>query len=262
MPGIVARFAVGCLFGGLTGAAYGQSAQPPHFEVASIKPGGDIFSTRPQRTPGRLSWTTQLSYLIGYAYSLDFSRVSGPHLLGSVYTIEARFEPAATDAELRVMVQSLLADRFKMRFHRATAQVDGYAISVAKGGIKMKEVEIAADPGSRPRWCKDASLLAESYVSAILTASGAIEVRGCKAPVSKLAETLGRNIGKPLWDQTGLQGVYDFDLSYSQDVSTDIQADAPSLSTALREALGLTLQKQKGPLETVEVDSIEQPSEN
>src|SRR5258708_37534042 len=68
-------------------ATHGQNAPRPAFEVASIKSGGDVFSTRPDRAGGRIRWTTQVCYLIGYAYRLDFSRVSGPKCW-SVYSIE------------------------------------------------------------------------------------------------------------------------------------------------------------------------------
>src|SRR5579871_601133 len=96
-------------------------SQQPRFKVASVKPGGDIFSTKPQRSPGRFAWTTQMANLIGYAYG---SRVSGQGL-GVVYAINAVFETKVTDAELRLMLQSLLADRFNMRFHRLVKEVDG-----------------------------------------------------------------------------------------------------------------------------------------
>src|ERR1700722_18529329 len=95
-------------------AAYAQTTPQPRFEVASVKPGGDVFSTRPERLQGRIRWTTQLCYLIGYAYRLDFSRVTGQSC-GAVYAIEATFDPSATDDQVRQMVQSLLTERFKLR---------------------------------------------------------------------------------------------------------------------------------------------------
>src|SRR5215472_2394660 len=130
----------------LAAAAYGQNAAP-RFEVASIKPGGDEFSTRPERLRGRFRWTTQLLYLIGYAYRLDFSRVSCPHG-GDTYVVEATFDPAATDDQVRSMVQSLLADRFKMRSHRVTTEADGYALSIGKGGPKVTEAKSPEDAPS------------------------------------------------------------------------------------------------------------------
>src|SRR5580692_6936356 len=100
-------------------AALSQTPPPPRFEVASIKPAGDKFSTRPELSTGRIRWTTQLCYLIGYAYSLDFSSVTGRRC-GAIYSIEATFDPASTSDRLRLMIQALLADRFKLRAHRVS----------------------------------------------------------------------------------------------------------------------------------------------
>ncbi|MEP7351748.1 MAG: TIGR03435 family protein [Acidobacteriota bacterium] len=236
-----------------------QAPPKPQFEVAAIKPGGDSFSTTPQRSAGRLTWTTQVAYLIGYAYRLDFSHVSGEHL-GAVYTIEAIFEPAATNDQLRSMLQSLLADRFKMRSHGVVTEVDGYALSVGKNGIKMKVADQSApakdsgDDGSSP--------ISPSYVAATAPTLGVTAIAGRRASMSQLVQALGRALGTPLWDQTGLLLNYDFDFRYSADARVDSPTDAPSLTTALQESLGLTLKKQKGPLETLVVDSIEPPSEN
>jgi uncharacterized protein (TIGR03435 family) len=231
-------------------AVYAQQAQQqPRFEVASIKPGGDIFSTKPQRSPGRLTWTTQLAYLIGYAYGLDSARVSGQGL-GDIYTINAVFEPKMTDGELRLMLQGLLADRFDMRFHRAVKEVDGYGISIGRGGNKMKE----AVSGSSP--------VDESYLSATGPLPGVISITGRGASISQLTGTLGRIVGTPLWDQTGLEGKYDFAFRFSEDPGADSLTDTPSLSTALRESLGLTMRKQRGPLETLVIDHLAPPSAN
>ena len=78
----------------------------------------------------------------------------------------------------------------------------------------------------------------------------------------QLAETLQRSISLPVWDRTGLLGIYDFALRYAEGLSIDLETDAPSLATALQESLGLKLAKQKGPIETLVIDYIEKPSEN
>ncbi|MGA3095423.1 MAG: TIGR03435 family protein [Bryobacteraceae bacterium] len=245
-------------------AASGQgSGQPPSFEVASVKPGGDIFSTRPDRAGGRIGWTTQLAYLIGYAYRLDFSRVDGPNL-GAVYSLEAIFDPTSTDDQIRLMVQSLLTDRFRMRSHRVTTVADGYALSIAKKGLKIKEAKAGDDPPPMPEWVRDASpaLRAESFISATLPEVGVIQILGRRVSMSQLAETLQRSTRTPVWDRTGLSGNYYFAFRYAQDPSADSAGDEPVLETALRESLGLELQKQKGPLETLVIDYIGAPSEN
>jgi len=245
---------------------YGQSVPQTHFEVASVKPGGDLFATRPQRSPGRFRWTTEIDYLVGYAYFLDFSRIVGAFGpgVGPIYTVEAAFDPAATDDQVRLMLQSLLAERFKLRFHRVTKEVDGYALSIGKNGIKMKEANAAGDAAPPPKPGKDAppAASADSFVSASIPGAGVVLITGRRASISRLAETLQRFLELPLWDRTGLSGIYDFEFRYAQNVGADIQEDAPSLATALRENLGLTLRKQKGPLESLVIDHIEPPSED
>jgi uncharacterized protein (TIGR03435 family) len=237
--------------------AYGQNASHPRFEVASVKPGTNVFSTKPpERLPGRIRWTTQLNYLIGYAYSLDFSRVSGP-LPGTVYALEATFDPHATDNQVRLMLQSLLIDRFKMRSHLVTVERNGYALCIGKGGIRIKESQPAADRANVP-----GSHHNESFVSAVLPEARVIAITGRRASISQLAETLQRSLGVPVSDGTGLAGIYDFAFRFSEDLSAEHQTDAPSLATALKENLGLTMKKQKGALETLIVDHIEELSPN
>jgi uncharacterized protein (TIGR03435 family) len=243
--------------------AYGQTGRRPRFEVASVKPGGDVFSTRAEHSPGRISWTTQLCYLIGYVYHLDFSRVSG-RSCGSVYSVDAKFDPAATDDQVRLMVQSLLTDRFKMRARRITTEADGYALVIGKSGLKIREANLADEPPSMPEWVKNASsaLRAESFISATMIQAGVTAITGRRVSMSQLAETLQRSTRMPVWDRTGLSGDFYFAFRYTQDLSADLETDAPSLATALQENLGLKLEKQKGPVETLVIDYVEEPSEN
>ena len=151
------------------------------------------------------------------------------------------------------MVQSLLSDRFKMRFHRATTETDGYALSVGSGGIKAKSANGADEPSARP---------ADSHIFATVPEPGVVAITGHNSSIAKLAETLQRSLKVPIWDRTGLAGSYDFAFRYTQDPAAEFHADAPSLATALRDSLGFTLMKAKGPLETLVIDNIEQPTEN
>jgi uncharacterized protein (TIGR03435 family) len=246
-------------------ADYGQTAPKPQFELASIKPGGDIFSARPERLVGRIRWTTQLAYLIGYAYRLDFSRVDGKGL-GSVYSLEAIFDPAATDGQIRLMIQSLLADRFKMRAHRVTAETDGFALLIGKRGLKIREAKADDEPPPLPDGFRGASpsLRVESFIFARLLERSVVEIIGRRVSMAQLAETLQRSNGTPVWDRTGLTGNYYFAFRYAEDLSSDVdtQIPYPSLWAALQQNLGLEMKKQKGPIETLVVDHIEPPSEN
>jgi uncharacterized protein (TIGR03435 family) len=253
------------LFGLLSSCAVcAQSPQQPQFEVVAVKLGGDAFSTKPQLSPGRFNWTTQIAYLIGYAYSLDQARIFGDVLGGDVYTVTAVFTPKATGGDVRAMLQSLLADRFHLRFHRLSKEADGYAITIAKGGIRMKESAAAEPSGAGGSGSGAPSAPGnDSYLSTMSPSTGVLEITGRGVSVAELAERLGRNTGTPFWDQTGLAGRYDFTFRFAQqDLDADILPDVPLLSTALREDLGLALVKSRGPVETLVIDHIEPPAEN
>jgi uncharacterized protein (TIGR03435 family) len=200
---------------------YSQDPQQPRFEAASIRLGGDIFSIKPQLSPGRLVWTTDLADLIGYAYGLDSSRVSakGLRVVYAIYAINAVFEPNTTDDEVRRMLQSLLAERFNMRFHRQVKEVDGFAVTIGKSGLKMKESATRneldhGDSGSG----RSPAPIDESYLSATMGSPGIITITGREASITQLTRTLERIVGRPFWDQTGVVGKYDFAFSFSQDL--------------------------------------------
>jgi uncharacterized protein (TIGR03435 family) len=235
--------------------AYCQNVAQPSFEVTSIKAGGNIFATRPDRAPGRLRWTTQLIYLVGYAYDLDFSVVKGASAnLANVYSVEATFDPMASEEQIRLMVQSLLLDRFKMKSHRVITETDGYALLVGKSGLKIKVAR--PNDGRVER--------TDSYIAATGPEAGVTQITGQKASMTKLAQMLQRLTGTSMWDRTGLSGEYDFEFRFAQRLSATLEGTesyAP-LATALKESLGLEMKKQKGPSETLLVDYIEGSSEN
>jgi uncharacterized protein (TIGR03435 family) len=231
------------LFGCLLGVAW---AQTPTFEVVSIRLGGDTFSTRPQISGGRFLWTAQVAHLIGYAYDLDASNVSSTsRVFGSVYVVEATFDPAASTDQVRQMVQTLLVERFKMRVHRITTEVDGYVMRAGARGIKIKE----------------ASGDEASTIFSTMPTQGVVAITARRASMTELAQTLQRSLRTPVWDRTGITGRYDFWFRYAN-VNASPEVDVPWAGTALEESLGLMLEKQKGPLETVAVDHIEEPTPN
>jgi uncharacterized protein (TIGR03435 family) len=244
-------------------ALYSQNPPHPSFEVASIKPGGNLLAAKPDRSPGRIRWTTQVAFLIGYSYGLDFSRVSGSHL-ASIYTVEATFDPLATDDQVRLMLRSLLTDRFMMRSHLVTVEADVYDLCLAKGARRIKISESAS--ADTTAWGSDnhGSMASgeESYISPTLAEAGVIAIKGRRASTAQLAEALQRSIGAPVKDQTGIAGRYDFAFRFAQDLSADPKSDTPSLVVALNENLGLTITKHKGKIDTLTVDHIEEPTAN
>lgn len=230
-------------------------ADGPHFDVASVKVSDlPYLSLRMTRSGGHITWTTDMRYLMEYAYNLQRWRISGP-LPDSrfIYTVDAVTSPETTDDQLRLMFQSLLAERFKLAVHRSTKEVEGFAMTLAKGGPKMEE---ARDNGKNP---PDPKL--DGRVIATLPKSGAIHVVGQRANMQALRDRLQTDSSGAVFDLTGLTAVYNFTFDYARD---DSPADGtlPALSTALSD-LGIKLTRHKGPVEMLVIDHIETtPTEN
>jgi uncharacterized protein (TIGR03435 family) len=176
---------------------------------------------------------------------------------GETYDIEAKADnrdprfkaaeaggPAAQEALLNSMLQALLADRFKLAVHRETKETSGYALVVAKGGPKLKEpTEAQSGDGS---------------ISVVSRG----RLKGQKAPLSMLAEQLTRLVGRPVVDETGLEGGFDFDLEWTpEDTPTDL-AQVPPIFTAIQEQLGLRLEARKERTEIIVIDHVEKPDAN
>ena len=157
------------------------------------------------------------------------------------------------------MFQQVLADRFKLQFHRETRELPALEMTIAKGGPKLKEPNPSAPLD-----------LAKKYGQSILrVGSGHIEAEG--TTMADLAMFLSAiNQDRQVVDETGLTGKYDFSIKYSEETgfgslqpeSQAAPADVsdPSLPTALREQLGLQLKAGKAPLDCFVVDHIERPT--
>lgn len=112
-------------------AASVVSTGQPAFEVASVKPvAGDTLETRPTRSGGRITWTTDPWYLISYGWNLQLPFISGAIPHASIFRVDATTGADATEDQFRLMFQSLLKDRFKLVAHVITKEGDGYALSV------------------------------------------------------------------------------------------------------------------------------------
>lgn len=239
-----------------------QTAAPLRFDVASVKVSNQPYLVIfPERSGGRIRWTTDLWYMLGYAYRLQPWRISGP-VPGSdhIYSVDATTDPNATDDQVRLMFQSLLIERFKMEVHRVTKDVDGYALTVAKSGPKMQEAKEGEIP-PMPQWfsAKDTVAL-EGKVVATIPARGVGAITGRRATMLQLSEALQRVLRVPVLDQSSLTGKYYFGLEYA--TGDDADAPFPTLLSTVKE-LGLNLEKHKGPVEMLVVDHIEKiPTEN
>lgn len=230
------------------------------FEVATIKPTArtdGLFRLRPT-ADGYSGNDISLFYLIQEAYGVyDKKFVTGgpPWIDNDKFDLEAKFDPAAipnaknlTNRQrgkmLQEMLQSLLAERFKLKVHYETKEFPVYNLVVAKGGPRLKE----SDPAS----------LDPAVPGCYVSRSG---YHGCTTLA--LTDWL-RASGRTVIDKTGLTGRYDFTLSYS-DLNTPADspvAARPSIFTALQEQLGLKLEPSSAPLDVLVIDSAEKPSDN
>jgi uncharacterized protein (TIGR03435 family) len=233
-------------------AIYAQ-ADRPSFDVASVKlhKGVITYSADPAVHGRTVTGTAStLRDLIEYAYAFRSDQISGEPAwaLSDYYDLDAKAdgEGTLTTAQSRLMVQTLLADRFQLRVHRETQEVSIYALVVAKGGPKFKASPSGATGGSSVR-----------------AGDKGIHMEAKRGSMEQLARQLSNTAGRPVMDRTGLTGSYAYTLDwFPEDRATSPDPDAPSMFAALQEQLGLRLESTKGPMERLVIDHVEKPSEN
>jgi uncharacterized protein (TIGR03435 family) len=202
--------------------------------------------------------------MIAWAYQVgDFQISKTPGWMDSVrYDIEAK-APAGVDQsppQLRLMLRTLLADRFKLTFHRESRDADTYVLTVAKGGSKLRRSKDAPCIPSPDARCGGTTM-----------APGIIRTTNGTLPL--LAVALSSMVGGPVFDETGLTGAFDFQLEWTPDfalpttpgeapVRPAFDPSQPALGSALQEQLGLKLETRKGKIEMLIIDRAEKPSVN
>ena len=226
-------------------------AQAPTLEVASIKPSkDDNYSSGGIKTGnGRIEarGVTLKRCIIG-AYGVGLHQIVGPDWLDSDhFDISAKAEqPTNSDDQLMLMLQALLADRFKLAFHRETKTMAAYVLEVAKNGPKLEK----AAGG-------EASTNTNGSHSVI-----SIDARN--EDVNQFARVLARRMDLPVVNQTGVAGLYNFKLHWTPDSALgDSNSESLSIFTAIQEQLGLRLHAAKAPVEVLVIDHVERiPTEN
>jgi hypothetical protein len=214
----------------------------PKFEVASIRPSKpDTPSTFGVGNGEGGGTNVTLKTLIAFAYGLQqYQILEGPGWISSDrFDIQARAaDPKTPPDRLRLMLQSLFADRFKLAVHRETKLSNVYVLVVAKGGPK---ITLSADQNA--------------------------------APISRLAHLLSQRLDRTVIDKTNLTGRFDIRLQWTPDVGENPLSpagdplpistqDAPVVFAAIQEQLGLRLKPGKELVEFLIVDHVEKPPEN
>ena len=185
-----------------------------------------------------------LSQLIGLAYGVDGKNITGePNWFDSQhYDVDAKVEgdQQLTYKEMQPLLQHLLAERLHLIVHQSTKMTSGYALLVDKGGAKLQ----TSTEGVQ----QHAQVLPNGFQVWHMDAKG-------------IASVVSIPAGGPVADKTGLTGTYDAKLSFAE--ANDPNSNLPSFFTALQEQLGLKLESDKVPVDTLVIDHVDKvPTEN
>ncbi len=232
----------------------------PTFDVVAIHPSDpNLTSGRIKPIPGNHGYTAEnisVRLMIALMYKIPIGLVEGgPSWLNTDrFNVEARADAPHSLDDLHTMYQNLLVDRFGLRFHHEVREGNIYALTIDPSGLKLK-------PNTSPDNDK------------IPVNGGPAHTRGIRVPMIYLTWFLSQilqNDGRPVVDETGLRGNYDFVLSYRPILPPDAPADSippedrdlPTLFDALRTQLGLRLTATRGPVDHFVIDQIEKPTAN
>lgn len=283
----------------------GPAAANPSFELADIHtstPTGTQILTGTRgaviRASGRYEFTNATMVdLIRTAYNVDADKVQGgPSWLESDrFDIIAKAPPKTTPDDAKLMLRSLLADRFKLLVHQDLRPLPSYALSVSKTGHKLKEADGSGQPGCQMTIQQNAPAEQQALQSALQAGSGSVTMRiatflyTCHGvTMASFAEQMHTMIvsqtylgNNPIGDQTDLKGSWDFDFKYTQKppangasndqtirtangtVQVTMAGEYISLFDAMEKQLGLKLSPATIPTPVIVVDSAERkPTEN
>jgi uncharacterized protein (TIGR03435 family) len=258
----------------LAASLMAQAQAPLAFEVATIKPSSQGVIGSRMAGPGRLSLNGRtLLDLVRYAYSTDFgnANISGGSKWmndpAERFDMEAQGSFTSTPAEIKRMLQALLAERFALKVHRETREVPGYGLVLARGDGKTgpNVVEVTGKPCAGPPAADANTARCGSRINPLRTQL----LAGRMEHLADLLSNQVFQLGRPVVDRTGLAGEFDITLDFALLVQKPDGANAPadllngpSLATALREQLGLRLDSVRIETVTLVVDSAEKPGDN
>jgi uncharacterized protein (TIGR03435 family) len=257
-------------------AAAGQSTAPA-LEAASVKRNnsGSANSMRNLGAGGRMVFENYtLRQLIAAAYDLQsFQLIGGPSWVGADrFDVLAKADTNAPLPQLNLMLQSILAERFKLLVRQEKRELPIYVLvrdrQDGRLGPALKAVAADCGPTGRGTPPPGTAPGAPSPCQAWITPTG---VNFAGQTMGRLTTALGQVLRELVVDKTGLAGGYDLQLSFAPPPwlaaaasaaagAPDVDPNLPSLFTALQEQLGLKLERQQGPVDVVVIESAEQPT--
>jgi uncharacterized protein (TIGR03435 family) len=269
--------------------AYGQQ-----FEVASVKttaPGTEYRMSGGPGTssPGQIVYTnTSLRAILFMAYLVQLFQLPTPQWMDEAnFDVVAKVPPGATQDDVRIMLQHLLAERFGLKIHHESRPAKSYVLLLAKAGPKLKpspplETEVVTAMPKRFDVDKDGFIIlppGHANMITFPTTGGISRLTAVRQSTAALCSWLAHQLQQVVHDQTGLTGIYDFHLAFATDsttrgrprgdddapASTELRASdpAPTLLQAVEPQLGLKLEQRTLPVDYLIIDHIERtPIEN
>jgi uncharacterized protein (TIGR03435 family) len=238
------RYGVAAVMLALMSVPVGASAQGPSetkvpagFEVVAIRPvppdsqggfsepGGTEFRAR----------AMSLSELVQMTFGINPNQMVIPDWAQSVkFDIAAKTGIPLTYEQMKPLMQKMMAERFRMTYHRETRDVQGYDMVAAKGGLKLMPAKPGSSKGGGGR-------------------AGAIDMPN--TTMKSFAGMLAAMLKRPVGDKTGAAGDYEVKLRFAPE--GDAESPLPSIFTALHEEMGIKLEPAKVPVEMVVIDHLE-----
>jgi uncharacterized protein (TIGR03435 family) len=253
-----------------------QAGTPAYDAVAiNLNGSGSGSYTLSTHSDSLLATNITLRALLVQAYAVHAEFIEGlpSWALAARFDINAKvvdYDPATskdlTREQRRAMVAALLADRFHLKAHMEQRTQPIYDLVVAKGGPKfvtstpLTTIEAVSAPSTT---ALDPGRMARGGLGFNITGAG-MELNGTAVRLGSLTNLLTEQLDRNVVDKTGLIGEYDLHMKWTSENPQQPPADdaPPTLFTAIQEQLGLKLQPGKGPVDTLVVDHVEQPTEN
>jgi uncharacterized protein (TIGR03435 family) len=251
-------------------AAMGHAAaQAPAFDAAAVRPSaqraaGSDWVFR----PGGQFMASNITVLelIAVAYGVETFRIGGgpDWIRAAPYDIQTRAAAAVTLEETRLMLRTLLQERFQLRMTRERRDIALYALLLSRGDrrtggrLQPATASSCVDRGEQPL---DVSRDALPSCGRLFTNPG--RVFGRRVPLDLLAARLSPIVQRLVVNRTGLTGMFDLELEWTPDSGPSLATPGlPALFTALAEQLGLKLESSTGPADILVIDAIERPSQD
>ena len=221
------------------------------FAVAAIRPSGQQvkFEADGRTTTSRghlLMQDVTVSTCLKWAYGVQQSQMIGPSWLSSEhFDIDAKADDPVDIPQLKLMLQALLAERFKLTFHREKKELKSFVMTVAKSGLKMRP----SAPDVAHSWQNSANGTVATGI-----------------PMQEFADYMAGPMEAPIVNETGLDGKYDFTLDFTNYLAADDHVMHREMTgvliAAMQGELGIKLEGRKSMVDVMVIDHVDRPSEN